>query len=587
MPHIDLFSLNPIAETFNTQPPFGWIFDDLPDAVFPTLPSFSNAPALASSQPLQNTEMQPFRTTEDVPGGLGLGKLATTPAPGKDTTSSEDLWSGDCTPFHSQRSVLPDFGRVDETPPAATHCASVQITPSMRMKILESVQGPLNCGAWPKAEWNPGSTQEEYYITAQLLQGTHGYCSGSKRLLETAECWRSALVNTAKSTGLFNYEPAQHLLSECKSAEERWKVWIGQERRRRLSWAVYEYDSSVSYLHNIRPYVTVGDMILDLPSSPPHWEAETAYSWAALHPWGPGPKYSAFRSTIRHFFDGTADPLSRLDEDNQRLPIMLTLIRMLWTVKEIRRSPICDLIDNSHWVNDARSLLKGINMFQESIVSLTASAKCTVDQILQAVRRAQMVHLAHLYGAGDLLDLVYVMIRQSPARDTAQERLRQWAKHDARRVRHVAFHAAQILALVRHWPGNAPLESFNVFHAGVVLCCMCVLLPSNQTSEVVFPRARADDAVRLDHLAMDQNDPRMNSIQAWVRDGGHRTVCIFGINDLTITMAQRQVLELTAEILGNMQVWGVSQYFRKIILDLSRKTPWDGVRPAFLRVEKA
>jgi len=214
-------------------------------------------------------------------------------------------------------------------------------------------------------------------------------------------------------------------------------------------------------------------------------------------------------------------------------------------------------------------------MFQESALSLTASAKCTSEQLLQIVRRVQIVHLSHLYGAGDLMDLVYLIVRPSPAKETAEERLLQWAKHDARRVRHVAFHAAQVLAIARCWPGNLPLESFNVFHAGVALYCMCALLARTETDGIAGAQGTA---LRLDHLAKEETDPANEAIQAWIQDGGNVTVSVFGVSDLTGTPGPRQVLELTANMLKNMTVWGVAQYFRKVVLQL-RERPEDQETP--------
>src|ERR1700761_1913137 len=102
------------------------------------------------------------------------------------------------------------------------------------------------------------------YISTQLIQGHQGYSSGRRRLFDCSEKYRSALVNNAKRLGLFKYHAPLELVQNAKTLQERWHVWIKQESLRRLAWAIYEYDSSVSFLHNNRSYITVGDMALDL-----------------------------------------------------------------------------------------------------------------------------------------------------------------------------------------------------------------------------------------------------------------------------------------------------------------------------------
>jgi hypothetical protein len=88
-----------------------------------------------------------------------------------------------------------------------------------------------------KGEHDPRFTRTDFYVTAQVLQGSHGYSSGSKHLLELSESSRSSLVNNARNMGLFFDRPARNLVDE--SLETKWKAWIIEEKLRRLAWAVY------------------------------------------------------------------------------------------------------------------------------------------------------------------------------------------------------------------------------------------------------------------------------------------------------------------------------------------------------------
>lgn len=77
----------------------------------------------------------------------------------------------------------------------------------------------------------------EFYVGAQLLQGTHGCSSGNKRLFELTDSFRSSLVNNARCMGLFQDRPKTVPIND--SLEARWHAWISDERLCRLAWAVY------------------------------------------------------------------------------------------------------------------------------------------------------------------------------------------------------------------------------------------------------------------------------------------------------------------------------------------------------------
>ena len=75
-----------------------------------------------------------------------------------------------------------------------------------------------------KAEYDRRYVRTEAYLTAQLLQGLHGYYCGNKRLFELSESFRNNLVHHAKCMGLFRYKPDPNMLSEAsQNVEERWK----------------------------------------------------------------------------------------------------------------------------------------------------------------------------------------------------------------------------------------------------------------------------------------------------------------------------------------------------------------------------
>lgn len=312
----------------------------------------------------------------------------------------------------------------------------------------------------------------------------------------------------------------------------------------------------MAYLHNNRPYLSVGDINLNLPCSSEHWEADSAQSWTALHPWtGNYPKSTRLRPLIRTLFDGSERPTEKITDERQRFLIILTLLRMLWTLKEIKSSPISDLIEDG--LDNGRALLlRAIDSFTQSPIVLSKSH--TRTEMLRIVHRMQLIHISHLYGAGDLMNWLYPYLRKGIEIENARVRMLQWAGESPARVREVAYHSAQILALVRQYPSNMPFEPFVIFHAGVVLSFMARLLPT------VSGNNRGPQ-LRLDHLATSR-DTMSSTLNKWMQRGGNEVVGLHGVPDISCKAGRQQILDQTAELLKRRQVWGVAQNFTRVIL---------------------
>jgi hypothetical protein len=387
-----------------------------------------------------------------------------------------------------------------------------------------------------------------------------GYCSGSPWLFELSEACRSALVHHAKCMGLFDFETRQSI-QPTSSLENTWQQWIAAETLRRLGWAVYKYDASVSYLHNNRPFLTIGDINLALPGSFEHWAARTAVAWASLHPWyktvPPGPR---LLPTIRTLFEETANPLDKITDEDHLFLITLTLLRMLWSQKEVG---VHDLLKRSTRDDGRQILLRAIDRLAVSVSELADTH--TGPEIERLVHRMQLVHLAHIYGAGDLMNWLYPYLRNGPVVENAKVRMQQWAHEDPQRVREVAYHSAQILGLVRHYPNNMPLHGFIIFHAGVVLACMAIVLPQTDISRRGAPLQLDDFATRLPY------GPNRQGL--WVKTGSDEQVGIFEVPSLCCAEGRWRVLDQTASLLKRQRSWGMARNLTKLVLSLRTRDP--------------
>ncbi|OQV01808.1 Fungal specific transcription factor domain-containing protein [Cladophialophora immunda] len=395
------------------------------------------------------------------------------------------------------------------------------------------------------------------YLTAQLLQGTHGYCTGSERLFELSESSRSTLLHQARCMGLFRFE-APAPTQEDLTLEDMWRQWIEAEKLRRLGWVLYMYDASVAYLLNNRPFLSIGDINLNLPASAEEWAAETAQAWAALHPPRTYPTNLPLRPTIRILFDGTPNAAEKITDEGHRFLVVLTLVRMLCSLKENRSSPLNDLIMPAPFDDGRTDLLRALDAMSVSIVVLSKShTKTEVDRL---VHRMRLIHVAHIYGAGDLMNWLYPYLRHGLEAENAAVRMRRWGSEDSQRTREVAYHSAQILGLIRNYPNSMPLEPYLIFHAGVVLSCVALLLPPSTPSN------------QSPQLQIDQLDPGDNSIAKrhlhWVKSGGPQCISISGVQSLCAPTGRQEVLDQTAALLKRQKVWGIARNLEKVILAL-------------------
>ncbi|KAH8812805.1 hypothetical protein F5884DRAFT_899041 [Xylogone sp. PMI_703] len=416
------------------------------------------------------------------------------------------------------------------------------------------------------AEYDPRYVRTEPYLTTQLLQGIHGYCSGNKRLFELSESFRNNLVHHAKCINLFRPRPEakSDSLSDT-SVEQRWKNWIRQEQLCRLGWAVYKYDASVAYLHNNRPFLSIGDMHLDLPCPSQFWNAESAHCWLSMLP-SPSeiPKSQSFRWAMRTLFNNTPDPTEKVKEEEHRYIVILTLVRMIWTLKEMMSSPISDLM-RERPENSTPRLLAAVDLFSQS--SRILSASLTTVELARAIHTQQVVHVAHLYGAGGLMNWLYPLLRDGNRATLALTQLNEWAAAKPESVREAAYHSAQILSLARTYPSNSPIEPFLIFHAGTVLFYLAKLLPKCISSTEKFI------AVKLDHLSTCEDDEESFKLVTWLKTGQTQKVSLQGISSLCCDDGRRQSLEQTVEILRRRPVWGVAESFVKVILRLRDTLP--------------
>jgi hypothetical protein len=334
------------------------------------------------------------------------------------------------------------------------------------------------------------------------------------------------------------------------------------------------YDCSATYLYNARPYISISEVSVELQCSTAHWEADSKYSWAALHPWTHGmPTNPLFGPLMRSFLDGTESPHSKVVDDHHRLPIILTLLRMIWSIGEMEKNPLVEFLGNKpRYAEDKSRLLDILDGFMVS--PSDPMAMYASRSLADTVHKAQTIHMSHLISADDLMDWLVPLLRGGCYEDAARARMICWASQDAVRVREMAFHSAQTLSIIRQYQFNLPQESWNIFYAGALLWCFSNLLSPQRKRHEAEPspiqsqeHREAISACRIDYIG-GYYDTETVSIRTWVDNGGAQIVSLHGVANLCCAVGRRQVLEQTAGLLRRMHVWGIAQNFLKVILTL-------------------
>ena len=315
----------------------------------------------------------------------------------------------------------------------------------------------------------------------------------------------------------------------------------------------------MSYLHNSRPYLSVSDVDLEMTSSTEHWQADSAHAWAALHPWSdnipPAPK---FRALCTNLLDDTDGFIRNISPEHHRY-FILTLIRMVWSMKEINVSPMASLGGVAAQLNNGtKHLQRIIDRFLHMRISRQVSSPLSKREIADAYREAQMVHLSHLHGAGDLMDWLHRLLRD-PSCQSTRLRMSHWAAEDDVRVREVAYHSSQVLSILRQFQANYPLEVFNAFHAGAALWCVAQVLPR---------RAPQTDSASMRIDKIPTSEKESSAMKEWVTSGSHSSVSLFGVPNLASDAGREHVLEQTAGLLKRMTCGNMSQSFLKVIMGL-------------------
>lgn len=357
----------------------------------------------------------------------------------------------------------------------------------------------------------------------------------------------------------------------------RWKQFIQAETFRRIGWAVYvsrsrrftckadlckSFDATSAGMRDNRPFVSLNEVKLHLPSSSDLWNAETASAWSALQPWtdSSSTPTDKFESTLAKVLSQPDNALSIINDDYQRVMVLKTLLRMMWSYKEQTTQPAARFTPSFDGLVEAKLELSRIIdnfLFSPALEQLT-----TQDSFALRMHQFYDIQLSHILAADDVWDHLHFIWRPHPRGAEARVYIEKWMQQKPHTCRSFIRANAQLLNAIRLWPDNHPQEAYNVFHAGMALWVMSLL----GTNLPMYSAFQGDQTCSLDWFGS-LNGVEGHRLRDWVETGAlHYLVRIHGVPSFFHPDGPKQVLQQTADVLRTMHVWPVARTFMNATL---------------------
>lgn len=141
----ELDLLKPIYGQRSAESNFEWMFNDLPEIVFPSPTQSLRHRFPLLYEPISESTQRAFPHPEEQRTDSPLDLPHTN---SQDTLASEDSWLVDWTSVPKQGLLLPRLGGDDAELLPTSYVSTGSITPAIRIKLLDHVRMPLERGPW-------------------------------------------------------------------------------------------------------------------------------------------------------------------------------------------------------------------------------------------------------------------------------------------------------------------------------------------------------------------------------------------------------------------------------------------------------
>ncbi|KAK5075678.1 hypothetical protein LTR70_010026 [Exophiala xenobiotica] len=152
------------------------------------------------------------------------------------------------------------------------------------------------------------------YIAAMCFHQIHSLGSGNRRLYELADASRGLLVTSLRGLSILSSDREAHNNNDdfldlkrytAAELEQAWIRWRDKEMEKRVAWAVFEFDCTLSTMTGKRGTFSIAELPAKLPCSESLCETHSAKAWASMISFATSPPdgvlfYPLLRDILAH-----------------------------------------------------------------------------------------------------------------------------------------------------------------------------------------------------------------------------------------------------------------------------------------------
>lgn len=216
----------------------------------------------------------------------------------------------------------------------------------------------------------------------------HSLGSGNRRLYELADASRGLLVTSLRGLGILSSDrEAQNSndsgFSDLKrytaaELEQAWLRWRDKETEKRVAWAVFEFDCTLSTMTGKRGTFSIAELPAKLPCSESLWEAHSAKAWASMISFATSPPdgvlfYPLLRDVLAH------KPIANSNPAWAKRLCAQAVGRLLWDLKEIEDASQPNILGLPSLAQSQKAtrqrLLESLTLLHDSLSKPTSTAE--------------------------------------------------------------------------------------------------------------------------------------------------------------------------------------------------------------------
>ncbi|KAL6880939.1 hypothetical protein J3F83DRAFT_720371 [Trichoderma novae-zelandiae] len=431
----------------------------------------------------------------------------------------------------------------------------------------------------------PESGLDIRFLTAVCLHQTYLLGSGDEHIHHHVDRIRAFLVRNLQRLELLgsgngdesSTDPAIEMITQPVQAE--WTAWIAYEQAIRTTWAVFEYDCSLSLLTNRPCAIELGHLPLRFPCSDELYEAPDAQSWAELRArsgdGAQGPLVSAIVAASAErtsVLSGDVSPWARRLCTQIFERIFRGFLRQAQRDSTVAACRHVGLDVASVSMENTATVIWAISFLAKSVDADAATMPLSTSNLVNFCSTKLIRHYSQLSVYTDVMDLMTYIARvaASPSSPNSRTSLR-WAQQklveqfavDSSKSRQYIWHAGQMIRVAKIYAVFAPCDNLRIFTAYLAIIAFAKYGPSSLRDVDGVEPFHADAWPFCDM-----------EVERWLQAGGPAR--IGSCHRIQAGCPTDQIMQDAFQLLYRLENWGISERFFNILVHFNELDVLDG-----------